>query len=126
MKTLLITGILFVSGLYAAVAFQNNEIQNSQALSQRWDTNRIIDSLKREIRFGPKPFCVLHPTAERTAESHDSIMRYYSHLTVGELREVKDGITENVALKDWLDTLLSYKDSLHYAMTGNHDLYTDD
>ncbi len=126
MKTLLITGILFVSGISAAVIFQNNEIQESHALSQRFATNHIIDSLKREIKFGPKPFCVLHPKAERTVKSNDSIMRYYSHFTIGEIREIKEGIIENVALKGWLDTLVSYKDSLHFAMTGNHELSNDD
>lgn len=126
MKTFLITGVLFVSGIWVIVAIHNDELQDYQLDSAKWANQHIVDSLKREIRFGPRPYCLLHPIFPRTAKQEDSVMRYMRHLTVREIREIKDGITENVALKGFLDTLLMYKDSLHYALTGNYDLPFDE
>ena len=115
MKTLLITSALFISGIWVTVAIQNDELQDEQLYSAKWANHRLIDSLKREIRFGPKPYCVVHRLFPRTAKQEDSVMRYMSHYTRRELREIKDGIVENLALKGYIDTLLAYKDSLQRA-----------
>ncbi len=76
--------------------------------------------------MGPEPYCFHHRTYPPNAKDHDSIMRYLSHLTFREIREVKDGIKNDLFFIRFLDTLLMYKDSLQYALTGSRDFTLDD
>ena len=125
MKTFLITSVLFVSGIWVIVAIHNDELQDYQFDSAKWANQHIVDSLKREIRFGPRPYCLLHPIFPRTAKQQDSLMQYFSHLTFGELKEIKDGATEpNVRAS--VNALIAYKDSIYFLKNGHYGASYDD
>lgn len=125
MKTFLITSALFISGIWVTVAIQNDEIQEQHEHSYQWANQHLVDSLKREIRFGPRPYCLLHSTFPRTAKQQDSVMQYLSHFTFGELKEMKDGATESNILAS-INALIAYKDSIYFLKNGHHGASNDD
>jgi hypothetical protein len=63
--------------------------------------------------MGPKPYCLdHHPDLPWNKKQHDSVMTYLSHMTYEELWEVEGGITDDVGLRGFIDTVLLFKDSL--------------
>jgi len=57
----------------------------------------------------------------QSASADDTVKIGAVHLTVKELREVKDGITENVALKGYIDSLLSGESQNFEANIGSNE-----
>ncbi len=57
----------------------------------------------------------------QAASNDDTVKIGAVHLTVGELKEVKDGITENVALKGFIDSLLTGNYSNFSTNLGNNE-----
>jgi hypothetical protein len=115
MKTLLI----LLAATLASVLVVMHIYRSEDTLKKTEYLNRhTIDSLKKEIRMGPKPYCLTHQDHPRTTIENDSVRLYFSHLTRGEILEVQNGITENVVLKRYLDSLILFKDSLDKATKG--------
>lgn len=119
MRTLWGLSALFVTAILVWVWIAKDEL-NAQAVEQARVTSiRMIDSLKREVRLGPKPYFLVHHDHAVTPKEQDSVMRYLSHFTRSEIFEIRTNITDNVALRGYLDTLLIFKDSLDTA----HGIY---
>lgn len=111
MKTLLLLSSLLVSSILITAYFSSQE--EAQQYSERTfgDLDRRVRKLEREQRMGPKPYCLTHKVGIWTDAQHDSVLVYLSHMTRWDLLEVKYGITEDIALKAFIDTIIAYKDS---------------
>jgi hypothetical protein len=122
MRTLLTLTALMIATIWLSVWVyidEGDERIQEQELSL---ARRTVMKLQQEIRMGPKPYALNVPVEERSVAQVDSVMIYFSHMTHHELYEVKNNITENVALKGFIDTLLMFKDSLEHA----HGIYSDE
>lgn len=112
MRTLFTLTFVLLAGVWVAVWVYIDERDEEL---QHWAHKHVIDSLQREIRMGPKPYCFAHHDHLWTALERDSVIRYASHMRRYELLEVKEHVTENPAVKGFIDTILLYKDSLQHA-----------
>lgn len=119
MRTLITLSSLTLASVWFAVWAYIDERDVSRS---EWSYKRTIDSLRHEIRMGPKPYCMQQHTSARTQAEHDSVMLYLSHYTRGELAEIKANVVENVALRGFIDTLVQFKDSLDYARGISPDI----
>lgn len=75
--------------------------------------------LEREKRLGPKPYFLQVGSRVDTREKKDSLFRYLSNFSRGELLEVKYGVEGNFELREFIDKVMSYQDSLEMVKEKN-------
>lgn len=118
MKTLIILSVIFLGSFWAVVEAQIDDNEERDRYSEQSRCREEIWRLQREIKMGPQPYTMLHPKLPRTKAQEDSILLYCSRMTRYELADIKASITENVALRRFIDTIIMFKDSLDLATKG--------
>ena len=111
MKTLVILSSLLMTSILVIGYFNSQEHTESYTEQTFNDLDRRVRKLEREQRMGPKQYCMTHNVGIWTDRQSDSVLVYLSHLTHHELLEVQYGITDNIALRAYIDTIIVFKDS---------------